>query len=294
MKKIAFTAFDFETATSNRFPCQLGLVVVREGRIVEEKVFLIKPPENKYSQSCIAVHGITPNATRDSLEFNQLWSEIKPYFDHELMIAHNADFDIDVLRKACDYYNLEKPRPLCFHCTMEIYNGRSLKDISYALGIEIGNHHDALADARFCANIFVKYLEGINPEDLNYPTKKESNRKERRNFAFNTDLKNRHISSETKVQDLSIVKNRDTIFYAKKVVISGVFDRFPLRDDLGKLLKSYGADMKGGISKQTNLFIIGTNAGPKKMETVEKLQSEGCLISVIEEAQLYEILNSIK
>ena len=37
MGAINFTAFDFETATADRMPCQLGVVVVRDGKIVEER-----------------------------------------------------------------------------------------------------------------------------------------------------------------------------------------------------------------------------------------------------------------
>ena len=35
METINFTAFDFETATANRMPCQLGVVVVRSGEIAD-------------------------------------------------------------------------------------------------------------------------------------------------------------------------------------------------------------------------------------------------------------------
>jgi DNA polymerase III epsilon subunit-like protein len=38
-----FTAIDFETAAHD-MPCQLGLVVVRDGQIAEENRWLIKPP----------------------------------------------------------------------------------------------------------------------------------------------------------------------------------------------------------------------------------------------------------
>jgi DNA polymerase III epsilon subunit-like protein len=40
METINFTAIDFETATYDRMPCQLGLVVVHDGQIVEENQWL--------------------------------------------------------------------------------------------------------------------------------------------------------------------------------------------------------------------------------------------------------------
>jgi len=41
-----FIALDFETANSYRgSPCALGLVRVRDGKVVEEGSFLMRPPE---------------------------------------------------------------------------------------------------------------------------------------------------------------------------------------------------------------------------------------------------------
>jgi DNA polymerase-3 subunit epsilon len=77
MKTKNFVAIDFETATHKQMPCQLGLVVVRNGRIVEEKQWLIKPPGNEYHALHMCLHGIRPEDTESSPEFDELWDEIK-------------------------------------------------------------------------------------------------------------------------------------------------------------------------------------------------------------------------
>jgi DNA polymerase-3 subunit epsilon len=41
-------------------------------------------------------------------EFNEIWSEIKHYFENKNIVAHNTSTDISVLEKTLKYYNLLK------------------------------------------------------------------------------------------------------------------------------------------------------------------------------------------
>ena len=286
MEKVNFTAFDFETATYDRMPCQLGLVVVRKGEIVEERMFLIKPPENRYDTGCERIHGISPKETETCQEFDQLWDEIKPYFEHELLVAHNVDFDIGVLDKILKFYNLHKVRPLCFYDTMYLFDNckRSLSDITYALGIIMEKHHDALSDARACAQIYIEYLKGIDVSKLSFPVKSGSKvREQKTNTLTIEDL-----------EWIEINESADDFFKNKRAVISGEYECYPNRDELKLLLENYGVTFSSGISAKTNLFIVGSKFGPKKMEKVLDLNKSGCDIKVLPENQLYQLLKSLK
>jgi DNA polymerase-3 subunit epsilon len=285
MSEIEFTAFDFETATYNRMPCQLGVVVVQEGKIVEEREFLIRPPENRYDSGCINIHGITPEDTEFCPEFDDLWREIQLYFQGKIIVAHNLKFDIDVLNRVLYYYDLPDSDHLGETCTYEIF-GKKLDVVMASLGKSFSGHHDALCDARACAEIYLAYLNGVNPSELNYPP--EISKKK----LFNWE--DQIIRHDTKIKDLSIVENKNTIFYDKKIVVSGVFEKFPVRDELGLLLKSYGADINSTISSKTNIFILGKKIGPSKMKKALDLVDMGVDIRIMEENELYEILNSIK
>lgn len=282
-----FIAIDFETATTDRKPCQLGLVVVRSGRIVEEKQWLIKPPGNEYDRMCINVHGIRPEDTINEREFYQLWDEIRPYFENRTVVAHNRSFDRDVLEKVIEYYDLQPALYDKFECTKELFCGRSLEDVTTALGIDLCNHHDALCDARACAEIYLQFLSGVNPFEMEYQQRKE------KKYSFKNYHEKTKLSTEAKHQSLETVENINTPFYDKKIVISGLFERFLYRETLAFLLKSYGADVNTSLSTKTDYLITGKKFGISKMQKVNELQAKGEKIKIMDETQLYNILDSI-
>ena len=153
-----FTALDFETAIGQRYSiCQVGLVVVKNSEITREIAQLIKPPGNEYSPYNIQVHGITPEDTENSPTFADIWDKMRPYIEGQLVVAHNAAFDVSCLRKTLEYYGLPFPK-FETDCT---YKRTKLK-LNIAcetMGIEFNNHHDALADARACAQIYFQLMK---------------------------------------------------------------------------------------------------------------------------------------
>ena len=103
-----FIAIDFETANEKRASaCSLGITVVKNNKIIEEKYWLIKPKPFRFESRNIIIHGIREEDVINEKEFDELWPEIKPYLENNLVIAHNASFDFSVLRNTLDLYNLE-------------------------------------------------------------------------------------------------------------------------------------------------------------------------------------------
>lgn len=95
-------SIDFETANKYRnSPCAIGLVVANEHGITDEFYSLINPlmdfdPYNVY------VHGITERDVEDAPTFDELWPKISDYISNSLVVAHNASFDMSVLRYTLD------------------------------------------------------------------------------------------------------------------------------------------------------------------------------------------------
>ena len=299
MDNVNFTAFDIETAFSQGNICQLGIVVVRKGKIVEEKSFLIQPIENKYSNHCTRIHGIKASDTKNAPFLLDIWDNMKEYFEKQVVYFHSTDgFDHRILFQDLDLYKIEHPRFLSINSTSSLFSekhSRSLSNLCKSYSIEMEQHHDAVSDARCCALLVLNYLNYVEPDYTVLPQKADieinNNKQQVVNPAW-LDEK-RIVDSATKIQDLTIVENTDTLFYDKKIVISGVFERYPLRNDLAKLLKNYGADINGSISGKTDIFITGKDSGPKKIELVSELNKKGRNILIVNEDELYKILDSI-
>lgn len=157
-----FVAIDFETA--NKYAnsaCSLAVVTVENGHITKRGYSLIKPPFMQFDEECIAIHEILPKDVMDKPTFDKLWPAI--YENHlkgKLVIAHNAKFDIGVLRATLDHYNIEWPE-LDYTCTVKIskrvwpdLQNHKLNTLAAYLGYEF-KHHYALDDAEICAQVAI-------------------------------------------------------------------------------------------------------------------------------------------
>ncbi len=165
-------AIDFETANGNASSaCQLAATVVRESEIIEEHVWLIRPPRMFFSPRNISIHGIRPQDVKDAPTMEQVWSEFAKIIDGQVLVAHNARFDIGVLVASLAAHDVACP-DLQFTCTRLLarsaWPGRArygLKPLGDWLGVSF-RHHDALEDARCCASIALAVEQQHQQTDL--------------------------------------------------------------------------------------------------------------------------------
>lgn len=161
---INFTAIDFETAHA-AFPCEIGLTRVVNGKITNTASWLIKPAcfpyMNYYNQK---VHGISAIDVADALTFEELWPQLKPWMEDQVLVAHNASFDMKVLRSSLRYYDLANPHSEYF-CSVALSRKIWADLDSYSLGSLCNYHnihfchHRAGDDAVACAKIVLLALE---------------------------------------------------------------------------------------------------------------------------------------
>ena len=94
-------------------------------------VFLINPNE-PFSDFKIMIHHITPDDVKDALTVEKIWPQIFELLNNQIVVCHNADFDISILRACINKYNLPKPN-IKIACTLrlarklwkeEVYNHR--------------------------------------------------------------------------------------------------------------------------------------------------------------------------
>ncbi|WP_436716105.1 exonuclease domain-containing protein [Roseiconus lacunae] len=156
-----FTAIDFETANRRQdSACQLAAVVVREGEIVRERMWMIRPEPFFFSPININIHGIQPADVEFEPTFGDHWDDIRTFIGDDCVIAHNAMFDIGVLKACLEKHGRTIPT-LPFSCTRLIARHAwpdrqrfGLKPLSSWLGIQF-RHHDALEDSRACAKVLL-------------------------------------------------------------------------------------------------------------------------------------------
>lgn len=153
-----FTAIDFETAQGYRNSiCQVGLVRVENGIINKELNFLVQSPDNYYWERFTAIHGISAQDTVESPTFDMVWQHIEPFITNQNVVAHNGfGFDFPVLNKTLEHYGLETPEYNKI-CTYQIYKS-NLADLCQRHNILL-NHHDALSDAKACAELYLRKLK---------------------------------------------------------------------------------------------------------------------------------------
>ena len=103
----------------------------------------------------------------DKPTFNQLWSEIFPYINDRVIVAHNASFDIGALLNVLDLYNIEYPS-FKYLCTVKLsqkaypdIESHKLNAIADFLGEDF-SHHQAGDDAYVCAKLLIKIMKDFN------------------------------------------------------------------------------------------------------------------------------------
>lgn len=159
-----FVCFDVETPNAkNDRMSAIGIAVVDDG-VVTEEFFSYVNPEEPFDTFNTELTGISAETVASAPTFKELWPKIKPLMSSGVLVAHNAPFDIGVLKKCLVDYGIIWKERVSYVCTVRI--GRKiLPDISHRLNemckyyqIEL-DHHKADSDSRACAEILIRYMQ---------------------------------------------------------------------------------------------------------------------------------------
>lgn len=157
-------ALDFETAAGRDSACSVGIFKFGDSGTVSEH-YLINPEieDDQWDPFAISIHGIKPEMVKSSPNFEEVWTKIELISNNSILVAHNAAFDMSVIRYSLKRYNL-KPKPFKYLCSAKISKKvwpelptTRLDYLAELFNIEF-EHHNALEDAKTCAAIFVESL----------------------------------------------------------------------------------------------------------------------------------------
>lgn len=294
-----FITIDFETANSQRnSPCEIGLTFVHDGQITETKSWLIKPMYNKFDYFNISIHGIRPEHVADKPEFNELWTEIKPLIENKFLIAHNAGFDISVLRSTLETYQLQFPT-LNYSCSYifskKVWQGLPAYDLKTLCKINNIDfiHHRAGADSKATAELTLKAFEvaGVSSFD-DFPNKLKTSIGQLFEGGYKPSESKRIYKTKdlTKIVGNPAEHNPDSIFHGRTVVFTGALSSM-VRADAQQTIADIGGIIGNSVTKDTDFLVVGQqdyrvvgdDGMSSKQEKAVKLIEKGSTLEILSE-----------
>ena len=162
----------FDVETPNRFNDRMsaiGISVVEEGRIAEE-FFSFVNPKQPFDPFNTELTGINAETIADAPTFPELWRKIEGLMSSGILVAHNAPFDLSVLKSCLQHYGIQWKDRVEYCCTVRI-GRRHLPGMSHSLdamcdlyGIAL-DHHKADSDSHAAAEVLLRYMQdGVDVE----------------------------------------------------------------------------------------------------------------------------------
>ena len=297
-------ALDLETATSVKSSiCQIGITEVVNGVPQESKSWFVQPEGNVYDFMNIAVHGITPEDTKDSPSFPDVWKEVQPYLQNKIVVAHYTGFDMNALRDAFNKYGMEYPT-FDYFCTFRIAKYIVKGCYSYSLGIvwdhlgiDFGIHHRADCDSLGCALLLLKCLEmdGSSFDDLEAKYNFHRGKFAPSIFEAHHAIEKPGVSYNEFIKSLNIdpsTIDESNYFFGKSVCFTGTC-QYGVRKQLLQKVAEIGGIPTNDVTTKTDILVVGQQdyrvVGDSGMSNKQKKA-----LKLLEKGQDIEILSEIE
>ena len=159
-----YIAFDVETPNrANDRMSAIGIAVIEDGQIVDTFFSLIDP-ETHFDWFNTKLTGISSKTVQGAPDFPALWQRIEPIMRSGILVAHNAVFDMGVLKKCLQGYGIPWKATAKYLCTVQAAR-RLLPGMKHSLDVMCAHygipldHHQAESDSRACAEILLRYMQ---------------------------------------------------------------------------------------------------------------------------------------
>ncbi len=169
---MTITSLDFETANHSRVSiCAAGLAVFENGELTETPYWLVRPPKGhgwflpEFTEGC---HGLTWFDVQDAPEFPAIAPELLERLTRsDIVIAHNAPFDLGALRATLDHFGLACP-DFDYLCTWRVAKriwpdlpNHKLNTLAAHIDHEF-HHHHAQSDAEATGRVLLAMMKPAN------------------------------------------------------------------------------------------------------------------------------------
>ena len=99
-----YVVFDVETPNhlNNRMSA-IGISVIEDGKIIDDFYTLVNP-EQSFDYFNVRLTGISEKSVVNAPNFPLAWERIEPIMNSGMLVAHNAVFDLGVLKHCLEGY----------------------------------------------------------------------------------------------------------------------------------------------------------------------------------------------
>jgi DNA polymerase III epsilon subunit-like protein len=306
---VDFVSVDFETANGRRgSPCAVGLARVRNNRVVDSRTLLMRPPAelDAFCEWNTRLHGIRAEDVRDKPRFAQVFPDVLAYIGADVVVAHNACFDLGVIRDACTASGLPWPK-LTYACTLVL--ARLTYDLpSYTLpfAAEAANaslraHHDQQQDAVAAAQIMIDIgaRQGTDSVAATLVALGVVEGQLDPNQWSGSRLSPGDRSRRSPLPDADPDADPGHPLFGKYVAFTGMLQRMS-RPTARERVARCGGQPQAGPTKQTDMLIQGLQDPTRlrlgvplsaKSEKALQLRSEGSAIELLSEIEFLAFLD---
>lgn len=264
-----YLAIDFETANSwsRSSACSVGIVEIKNNKIIDEFYTLINPLED-FEDFCIDIHGITPEMVEDQPTFEDIWPKLKEILENNLIVAHNASFDMSVLRHCLNKFEIQFPEfnyACSYLLSKRIYPGLPNYRLDYLVNhhaLSTFEHHHSLSDAKAAADLFGKCITDSEFSDLesilkHHKYKLGSLLSDNTYKPFRSTYKNKDYSADArKITTSNTEFDEEHPFFEKHFTFTGTLKSMNRKTAMQKVV-DIGGQCGNGVTMKTNYLVVG-------------------------------------
>jgi len=160
-----YVAFDLETTGLYRHDSiiEIGAVRMKQGVEVERFQTFVDPKRRLHPKT-VELTGITDDMLKGAPTIEEILPKFKEFVGGSILVAHNADFDVNFVRRACEEQGIKWDMTYVdtlaiSQCLMPEMGRFSLDVVAKKFDLADFNHHRAGDDALVCGKIAGRLFE---------------------------------------------------------------------------------------------------------------------------------------
>jgi DNA polymerase-3 subunit epsilon len=281
-----YILLDLETSglTSSSDIIEIAMLKIR-GNKIEDKFQSLVKPNNPISNKIIEITGITNEMLVDAPEIEDVIRSAYSFIDRDIIVAHNANFDISFLYDAMnEHLNIDFSNDFVdtLRISRRVYHNlpkHSLSYLSENIPLENKNAHRALRDCIATYELYNKCKNKIIDENISLKS-----------------IRNKLKLSELRPIDESLFDDESPL-YGQECVFTGALSRM-IRAEAIQHVVDVGGIVGDNVTMRTNYLVTGIQDYSRfvdgkessKTKKAKELAKKGQNINIISEDDFYRII----